>query len=138
MEIIKNIFTKRISKGVVDILLFIGLFVSIVSSRSTEHSWWTFHCIVSIVWYLLMLIHIWQHWKMTKLLLKFNPKALKRNKITLMLIIVFILMTFSIISFITGVSDNLVYLHHKVTHIFWALLIIHIIVKWKQFLMCFR
>ena len=136
MKIIKDIFAKRISKAIVDILLFIGLFVSIFSSRSTEHSWWTVHCIVSIVWYLLILIHIWQHWKMTKAL--FKTKVLKRNKITFLTVVVFILMTFSIICFIAEVNDKLVHIHHIIAHIFWVVLIIHAITKIKQFLTCFR
>lgn len=136
MKTITDILSKRISKAIVDILLFVGLFVSIVSSRSTEHSWWTFHCIVSIVWYLLMLVHIWQHWKITKALMR--RKVMKRNKITLMTFIVFILMTFSIICFITEVSDKFVHIHHVIAHIFWAVIILHAITKLKQFVTYFR
>jgi hypothetical protein len=138
MNTIKKILSKRISKGIVSILLFMGVFLSIVSSRSTEHSWWTFHCIVSNVWYLLMLVHIWQHWTITKLTLQLNQKALKRNKITLMTIVIFILMTFSVISFIFRVNDILVEIHHYVAHVFYKLMIIHTIAKWKQLVACFR
>ena len=37
-------------------------------------------CIVSMAWYSLMLIHIWQHWQLTKALAKW--KVMKRNIIT--------------------------------------------------------
>jgi len=132
----KNFLHKRISKAIIDILLLVGLILSIISARSACHSWGSFHCIVSMIWYALMLVHIWQHWAMTKAVFKW--KFLKRNKITFLTNIVFILMTLSIIIFIFKVDDRLVHIHHVIAHIFWAVIIIHMITKFKQFKACFR
>jgi hypothetical protein len=48
---IKGILSNRISKATVDILLLIGFVLTLISSRSAESSWWSFHCIVSMIWY---------------------------------------------------------------------------------------
>ena|GEM_PF-1088159 len=137
-RLLKTFFAKRISKAVVDILLIVGLILSIYSARSTEHSWFSFHCIVSILWYLLMLVHIGQHWQMTKALLKLKWKALKRNPMTFLTAILFILMTISIIPFMVEVSDQFVHIHHRIADIFKVAIVFHTITKAKQFLACFR
>ena len=136
--IAKDIVFKRITKAIVDVLLVIGLLLSMKSAHVSEPAWWSFHCIVSMLWYVLMLLHIGQHWQMTKALLTVKWKAIKRNKTTLLTIIVFILITFSLIFFIVGISDRLVRIHHTIADIFKVVVIIHAIVKVKQFLACFR
>jgi hypothetical protein len=127
----KNILFKPVSKAIVDILLLVGLFFSIMSSRQPSDSWGSLHCIVSMAWYALMLVHIAQHWRLTKALLKWN--VLKRNKITFLVFVVFILMTFSVISFMVGVSEKSMRIHHAIAHIFWAVMIIHAIAMTKRF-----
>ena len=128
----------RITKAIVDVLLVIGLLLSMNSAHVSESAWWSFHCIVSMLWYALMLLHVGQHWQMTKALLTLKWKAIKRNKTTLLTIIVFILITFSLILFIVGISDRLVRIHHTIADIFKVVVSIHAIVKVKQFLACFR
>jgi len=138
MAIIKHILTRRISKAIVDILLLIGLVLVFLTSHSVEKSWWTFHCIASMTWYLLMLVHIWQHWQMTKALLKMRWKVWIRNIITLVTIVAFALLTCSIILFMVDVSEQFVRIHHAITSPFRLVVIIHMISKAKQFLACFR
>ncbi|MCL1815153.1 MAG: hypothetical protein FWG27_04975 [Treponema sp.] len=130
--------TNSTSKAWVDILLLAGLVLSIASSRSAENSWGSFHCIVSMAWYVLMLIHIWQHWGLTKAVLKLNRGVLRRNKITLVTIIMFFLLTMTVILFVFGVSDQLVRIHHAVTHPLQLVIVIHAITKVKQFLRFFK
>jgi hypothetical protein len=137
MNAFKKILSKRISKAIVDILLIIGLILAIISGTSAEKSWWTFHCIVSMTWYALMIVHIWQHWTITKLTLQLKPKVLKRNKITLLTIVFFILMTFSIVLFLADVSDDFVRIHHAIASPFRLVIIIHTIAKAKMFLRLF-
>ena len=133
----KSVLSNQISKAVVDILLFAGIFVSIVSSRWVgSASWGSFHCLVSMAWYTLMLVHIWQHWRLTKAFVK--PKVMKRNKITFMTIIVFILMTFSIILFVFDVGEMMVKIHHDIAHIFFMVMIVHSIQKSKRFVQLFK
>ena len=131
-----RILSKPISKAVVDLLLVVGLFLSILSSRHSADSWGSLHCIVSMVWYVLMLVHIWQHWRMTKALTKW--KVMRRNIITTLTAIVFILMTVSIIFFVGGVSYKSMHIHHAIAHIFWIVILIHAIQKTKRFIQLFK
>jgi hypothetical protein len=133
---LKDIFFKRISKAIIDILLIMGLILAIISAHSAESSWWSFHCIVSMVWYALMIVHIWQHWGMTKAVFKW--KVLKRNKITFITIVFFILLTFSIILFMIDVNDQFIRIHHAIASPLRIVIVIHTVQKWKQFLVCFR
>ena len=132
----KNIFLKPVSKAIIDILLVIGLILSIISGRTANYLWGSFHCIVSMIWYGLMLIHIWQHWKMTKAMFKW--KVIKKNKITFITVIVFILMSLNIIVFIFEVNNQLAHIHHIISHIFWKIMIIHTIQKTKRFISLFK
>ena len=138
MQTKQSFLAKRPSKAIVDILLIVGLILSIVTARTACHSWWSFHCVVSLTWYALMLIHIWQHWQMTKALLYLKWKALKRNKMTFLTLIAFVAMTFSVVIFVVEVNDKLVHVHHHIAHVFWAVIIIHTITKIKQFMTCLR
>ena len=135
-KIIKEIFFKRISKAIVDILLLTGLILSIKTSRTADYSWGSFHCVVSMVWYALMLIHIRQHWHLAKTLVKWN--VMKRNIFTSLIAVVFILMTFSIILFTGNISDQFVRIHHVIAHVFWAVIIIHAVQKSKRFIYLFK
>ena len=136
MQKIKKILLTRLSKGIIDILLIIGLVLSIKTARTACYSWASLHCIVSMIWYALMLVHIWQHWAMTKAVFKW--KVLKRNKITFLTVIVFILMTLNIIVFVFEVNTQLVHIHHILSHVFWKVIIIHTLTKLKSFIACFR
>ena len=135
-KIIKDIFPKRISKAVVDILLIAGLVLSIKTARTTDYSWASLHCIVSMSWYALMLVHIVQHWRLTKAMAK--RKVMKRNIITSLTVVVFILMTFSVILFFGGINEQFVHIHHRIAHVFWAVIIIHAVQKSKRFVHLFK
>ena len=132
----KHIFSNPIAKVTVDILLVAGLVLAIISTHSAEKSWWSFHCMVSMAWYALMLVHIWQHWGMTKAMLKW--KVLKRNKITFLTVVFFILMTLSIILFMVDVSNDFVRFHHAVASPFRFVTLIHLIQKTKRFVQLFK
>jgi len=131
-----RILLKPISKAVVDLLLLVGLFLSILSSRHSADSWGSLHCIVSMTWYALMLIHIWQHWQMTKALTTW--KVMRRNIITTLTAIMFILLTVSIVLFVGGVSHKATHIHHAVAHIFWMVILVHAIHKTMQFKRLFQ
>ena len=128
-----KIFSKQFLKVTIDILLVIGFFVSVLFSRHSEYnaSWGSFHCIASMIWYVLILVHIGQHWRMLKVLWKW--KVIKRNIITTMTVIVFILMTISVILFIAKINVQSIHVHHIIAHLFWVMIIIHAITKVKRF-----
>jgi len=129
---IKNNF----SKATVDILLVAGFFLSIMTARAADYSWASCHCIVSMAWYALILIHIWQHGKLTKALTKW--KVMKRNIITSLTVVVFIMMSFSVILFIAKINDQFVHIHHIIAHIFWAMIVVHAVQKSKRFVYLFK
>ena len=133
----KQFFSQPASKAIVDILLIAGTFISILSSRRADAaSWGSFHCIASMAWYVLMLVHIWQHWRLTKAFAK--PKVMRRNIITTATIFVFILMTVSIVLFIFGTGHQSVRVHHAISHVFWVVVLIHAIQKAKLFARLFK
>jgi hypothetical protein len=128
----KIIFSGRTAKATVDILLFAGLFMSILSSRHSGSAWWgSFHCIAGMAWYALILVHIGQHWRIVKSLPKRH--ILKRNIITVLAVVAFLLITVSIILFIGGINHRSIHIHHATAHIFWLVGIIHAITKVKRF-----
>lgn len=135
-KIIKDVFSNRISKATVDILLLAGLVLSIKTARTADYSWASLHCTVSMSWYALMSVHIWQHWRLTKAMAKL--KVMKRNIITSLTVAVFILMTFSVIIFIFSINGQFVRIHHVIAHIFWAVIIIHAVQKSKRFVHLFK
>jgi hypothetical protein len=128
--------SSKVAKATVDILLVVGFFLSIISSRHCAESWGSFHCIVSMVWYALMLIHIGQHWRITKALLKW--RVMKRNIITTLTVAVFILMTISVIFFVGRICEQTVHIHHRIAHVFWAVIIVHAIMESKRFMRLFK
>jgi len=135
-KVIKDIFFKRISKAIVDILLLTGLILSIKTSRHDADSWGSFHCIIGMAWYAIMLVHIWQHWRFIKALTKW--KVMKRNIVTSLTVVVFILITFSVILFIGNINEQFVRIHHVIAHVFWAVIIIHAVQKSKCFIQLFK
>ena len=133
----QTVFSKPISKAIIDVLLIVGFFVSNLSSRhSGSDSWGSFHCIASIIGYALILVHIGQHGRMTKSLTK--PKVMRRNIITTLTAGAFILTTFSVILFIFGINRQSVQIHHAIAHIFWMVIFIHAITKTKRFIYLFK
>ena len=133
-----EIFVKKtISKIIVNVLLIVGFFVAISSGNNVSStSWGSFHCIASMVWYALMVVHIWQHWRFTKSFTKW--KVVRRNIITALTIIAFILMTLSIILFIFGTSEQMVRIHHAIAAPFRLVIMIHLIHKAKRLISLFK
>ena len=130
-------FSNPISKIIVDILLIAGFFISILSSRGLEAaSWGSFHCIASITWYALMLAHIRQHWRLTKSLT--IRKVMKRNIITTLTAVAFILTTVSVVFFIFRINHQSIHIHHAIAHLFWMVILIHAIQKAKHFVHLFK
>ena len=133
----KRIFSNSIAKKTVDILLVAGLVLSIISAEFEGNaSWWSFHCLVSMTWYALTLVHVWQHWRL--IVAVFRWKVLKRNKITFITIITFIMITLSVILFMVSVSDKFVSFHHIAASLFSKMMIVHTIHKTKRFVQLFK
>lgn len=126
----QGIFLSKRAKIVVDILLIIGLVLSFLPPSGVR--WTSLHCIACIVWYLIMIIHIWQHWKLTKAFTK--KKVILKNKVTALIIVLFILMTISILQLASGFEIPHLNFHHLIGRIFVFAIIIHTIQKFKLLL----
>lgn len=125
-------FLSKQSGIVVDILLFLG----IAGLGGTGKTWSSPHCIGASIWLLLMFIHIAQHWQLTKSLTKW--RVIRRNKITALTTLGFVLMLSSVFLFISGLNDSFIAFHHIAGRLFFLILIIHIVTKFKRFIFMFR
>jgi len=133
---VKQFFSTSIAKATIDILLIAGLLFSSSSAEHSADSWGSFHCIASMTWYGLILVHIGQHWSLTKAM--FKRKVMKRNKITFLTVFVFICLTISIFIFIAGVNHQSMHIHHAIAKLFGIVIIIHAIQKRKRFVSLFK
>lgn len=125
-------FLSKQSKLVVDILLFLG----IAGLGGTGKTWSSPHCIGASIWLLLMLIHITQHWQLTKSLTKWS--VIRKNKISALTTLGFVLMLSSVFLFIFELKDSFIAFHHIAGRLFFLILIIHIVTKFKRFISMFR
>lgn len=130
----KMFFGKK-TKICIDLLLIAGI-VFIARCHETgiafAKTWYSIHCIVSCVWFLILIIHVMQHWKFIKALTKINI-ALK-NKITAITSVCFIFITISILLLVIDVNTYIGKCHNIVGHIFIVIVIIHAIDKFKKIL----
>lgn len=127
----KKLFLSNQSKLVVDILLLLG----IAGLGGTGKAWSSVHCIGASIWILLMFIHIAQHWKLAKSLTKWS--VIRKNKITAWTTLGFILMLSSVFLFAFEINDSFIVFHHIVARLFFLILIIHIVTKFKRFISMF-
>ena len=124
-------FLSKQSKLVIDILLFLG----IAGLGGTGKTWSSAHCIGASIWLLLMFIHIAQHWKLTKSLTKWG--IIRKNEITALTTFGFILMLSSVFLFAFELKNSFIAFHHIVGRIFFLIILIHIVTKFKRFISMF-
>ncbi len=142
---------KTIGKGLVDITLLIGLVGCIISTsvfdKSKEalrnganvadaFSWGSIHCILSIGFTLLILIHLWQHWPFIKNLIK--RKLYSKNKITTLVLVFFILTVISFMFYLNGFTFMNLHLHSFASKLLILFIIIHFIKKYNQLICLFK
>ena len=128
----KKLFLSTQSKLIVDVLLFIG----IAGLGGVGKTWSSPHCIGASIWLILMLLHIAQHWQLAKSLTKW--KVIRKNKITALTTLGFVLMLSSVFLFAFELKDSFIAFHHiaglNLNHV----IIIKIVNKFKRFISMFR
>ena len=129
----KKLFLSKQSRLIVDILLFIGI---AGLWGTTGKAWSSPHCIAASIWLLLMFIHVAQHWQLTKSLTKW--RIIQKNKITALTTLGLLLMLSSVLLFIFEFKDTFIAFHHIAGRLFFLILIIHIVTKFKRFISMFR
>lgn len=128
----KKLFLSKQSRLVVDVLLFLG----IAGLGGTGKTWNSTHCIGASVWLLLILIHIAQHWQLTKSFTK--RSVIRKNKISALTTLGFVLMLSSVLLFAFELKDSFIAFHHIAGTLFFLIIIIHIVTKFKRFISLFR
>lgn len=131
----KHLFLSKKAKATVDIMLLLCIFIALVYSdphAATKMHWRSSHCIISLIGFVLMVIHVIQHWRFIRAFTK--KKVILKNKITALVIIGFILMSVSILFFIIGFNHSFLKFHNIIGHFFGIVVIIHTIDKFKRFI----
>ena len=135
----KKIFLSKQAKIIVDILMVIAFIFSAAFldiEKTAQFNWKSAHCIIGIIWILLIIIHIAQHWRLTKSFTK--KKVISRNKITAWTILSFILIVLSVLLFVVCFDVPFLMFHNLVGKLFALIIIIHTIDKFKRFISLFK
>jgi hypothetical protein len=128
----RRLFVSGKAKIAVDILMAAGFAGFCVDAETVPDGWTSVHCIAGAVWFLMITVHVAQHWRMIK---SFTRKeVILKNRITALTLLSFILMFVSILSFAGGINIPLLkYFHQIAGRFFMLMFIIHTIHKWKRF-----
>ncbi len=143
---------KEIGKAVTDVLMFIGIIISIISSSVFESSneavsksariedvfsWGNFHCILSVFIVFLMIIHYLQHVDFIRQLFQEEKFKLKHFYLS-MVTIAFIMLLISMYQFLIGFTKEYLEFHKIAVHSFSFIILIHIIAKANKFIMLLK
>lgn len=134
----KDLFFSKQAKIIVDVLLLIGLILllSVGHIGPTSGDYWnSAHCIIGSALFLLMAVHVIQHWRFIKAFTK--KKVILKNKVTTVTILLSALILTSILT-LTIIGTPSLKFHNVIGHIFIFIAIIHVIDKAKRFLSLFR
>ncbi|MCD8194278.1 MAG: hypothetical protein LUD74_07020 [Tannerellaceae bacterium] len=135
----KNILLTRRARIGVDLLLVVVLLITGVLSKQQAaytHYWVSPHCLFSLLWFILITLHGWQNWKMIKAFTR--KKVIRKNKITAFVILTYILMFISIVSFLMDTNIYLLHYHYIIGRLFILALIVHVADKFKRFTALFK
>jgi hypothetical protein len=143
--------SNKTSKGILDlitIIAMIGCWVSTDTAKgpreafrnglddTNNFSWGTPHSILSIVFTVLLVVHIWQHWKLIKLIVIKNLYS--KNIVTSLTLLTFIVTVASFLIYFTGFSHSKGEFHGTVANIFLIAGCIHLVLNFKKMLALFE
>jgi len=138
---------NKISKVIIDIITVFALTGCWVSTDSVKRhrgqfmteqdvandfSWGTLHSIFSIVFTLLIIVHIWQHWKFIKGIIIKNLYS--SNIVTTLTLIFFAVTVISFLLFFTGFSHSKGEFHGTIANIFLIICCVHLVLNLKKML----
>lgn len=135
----KKYFLSPNAKIVVDILLVLTLPAIWISGETEiipDAYWRSFHCIAGSFWFLLMLVHVAQHWKFIKALTK--KKVILKNRVTALTTFWFIPVFLSLLLLVFRLNEPTASFHHLAGQVFLIIVIIHAIQKSKRFIGLFQ
>ncbi len=142
---------KKISKGLTDIVMIAGLVSCSVSTGVFEKSkeavrngakiedafaWGSMHCVLSLVFIGLILIHLWQHKDFIWCL--FTKKMFRKNKMTTLTLLVFVLTVLSIMLYLQGFTFGTLHFHSMIAHLFVLIVVIHLVLNFRKGMNLFK
>lgn len=142
---------KRHYKGVIDVIMILGLMGCIISLSSFEEfkeelkaganvenvfSWGSPHCIISLMLIVIIFIHIWQHLPLLKSII--SKKLYLKNKLTSLISIFFVLTIVSVILYLFGFISSTLHFHSLIVGIFMLIVVIHLVLNLKKFFNLFK
>jgi hypothetical protein len=137
-------------KGIIDIvtiLALVGCFVSTdleekhgesfrnIQDVASDFSWGTIHSILSIIFTLLIIIHVWQHWKFIKVIIV--KKLYSRNIVTTISLLTFVVTVASFLLYLTGFNSSKGEFHGTIGNIFLMTCCVHLVLNFKKMLALF-
>ncbi len=136
----KQILLSRQARIIVDILLVIVLIITVIVSKQQvavyDNYWQSPHCLFSLLWFGLITLHAWQNWKMIKAFTR--KKVIRKNKVTSLVILCYMLMLVSILTFMMDTDIFLMHFHHITGRLFMLAILIHVADKFKKFIRLFK
>ena len=143
--------SNKINKGIIDLITvasMIGCWVSTDTAKGPRQSfrselddtdnfsWGTPHSILSIVFTVLLIVHIWQHWKLIKGIVIKNLYS--KNIVTSLTLLTFIVTVASFLIYFTGFSRPKGEFHGTVANTFLIAGCIHLVLNFKKMLALFK
>jgi uncharacterized membrane protein YozB (DUF420 family) len=142
--------TEISSKGIIDLITIISMIGCWVSTETVKghrgqfrteqdfagnFSWGTLHSILSIIFTILVVIHIWQHWKFILAIIKKNLYS--KNVVTTLNFVLFAVTVISFLLYLTGFSRPKGEFHGSVANIFLIAGCIHLVLNFERLLALF-
>jgi hypothetical protein len=143
--------SNKINKGIIDLITvasMIGCWVSTDTAKGPRQSfrseldaagnfsWGTLHSIISIVFTVMLIVHIWQHWKLIKGIIIKNLYS--QNIVTSLTFLTFIVTVTSFLIYFTGFSNSKGEFHGTVANLFLITGCIHLVLNFKKMLALFE
>lgn len=100
------------------------------------HSWAIVHILVNIIFLIVATTHIRQHWGFYKSLFRKGPNRTIKNKVTMVVLIVFLALSLTGISlfmFVKGQGSVFGFVHYIIGLIFGIVGLLHFLKMWKIF-----
>lgn len=124
-------FQSKIIVDILLILLLIGTYISGEIEIISENHWRLFHCIFGCLFVIFILLHVVQHWRFVKALLR--KRVFAKNKLTAFTTLLFIIVFLNIVTLIVPSNQLFLELHNLFGQSFCIIAIVHTIQKWKRF-----
>jgi len=142
---------RKYSKGIIDIIMIVGLIGCILSLSVFEKleeefkkgakiedvfTWKTPHCIISVILISIICIHILQHRAFLKMIISKNRYL--NNKLITLTIVLFLLTLISVLFYIFGFTMTSLHFHSLIVPFFVLIIVVHLVMNFKKLIKLFK